>query len=289
MTLFEKKVRRSVRGREEVMHVQSEMASEGHRVSITKLCRWFGISRRTFYYKPKVKEPRIDDKKLYRIKETIEAFPTYGYRRIAFMTGINKKAVQRILKLKGWQVKKRSKGHRPRAAAMPSRTHLPNQRWAIDMTRIWCGNDGYSTLAAVIDTCTREIVGFRLSKSGKAQTAEAALQEDLIYRFGRLMRLENKITLRSDNGLVFTSKSFTKTVKAYNFEREFITPYTPEQNGMIERFFKTIKEECIWHHNFKSLKEANDIIGEWIDFYNRGRKHSALRYKTPVEAFRLAA
>ena len=184
------------------MHVQSEMAREGHTISITKLCSWFGISRRTFYYKPKAKEPKIDDKKLHRIKETIEAFPTYGYRRIAFMTGINKKAVQRILKLKGWQVKKRSKGHCPRAAAMPSRTHLPNQRWAIDMTRVWCGKEEWSTLAAVIDTCTREIVGFRLSKSGKAQTAEAALQEGIIYRFGRLCRVSKPIVLRSDNGLI---------------------------------------------------------------------------------------
>ena len=271
------------------MHVQSEMAREGYTISITKLRSLFGISRRTFYYKPKAKEPKIDEQKLHRIKETIEAFPTYGYRPIAFMTGINKKAVQRILKFKGWQVKKRPKGHRPRAKAMPSKSSMPNERWAIDMTRVWCGSDGYSTLAAVIDTCTREIVGFRLSKSGKATTAEAALQEELIYRFGRLKRLQQPITLRSDNGLVFTSKSFTKTVKDCNFEQEFITPYTPEQNGMIERFFRTIKEECIWHYNFKSLKEANDIIGEWIRFYNQERKHSVLQYKTPSEVFRLAA
>ncbi len=271
------------------MRVQSELALEGCQISITKLCRWFGISRRTFYYKPVQRTPRIDKKRVEKVKEKMEQFPTYGYRRLALLLEMNKKAVQRILQLKGWQVKKRSKGHRPRAKAMESKTPLPNRRWAIDMTRVWCGNDGWSTLAAVIDTCTREIVGFRLSSSGKAKTAEAALQEGLIYRFGKLRKLETPIILRSDNGLVFTSKSFTKTVKNYKFEQEFITPYTPEQNGMIERFFRTIKEECIWHHNFKSLKEDNDIIGNWIRFYNEERKHSALRYKTPVEAFRLAA
>ena len=92
---------------------------------------------------------------------------------------------------------------------MPSKSSMPNERWAIDMTRVWCGSDGWSTLAAVIDTCTREIVGFRLSKSGIAKTAEAALQEGIIYRFRYLQKLNNSITLRSDNGLVFTSKSFT--------------------------------------------------------------------------------
>jgi len=271
------------------MQVQSEMKQEGYHVTISQLSRWFGIPRRTLYYRPRTRKRKLDEERVRKVKEKIKEFPTYGYRRIAFLTGMNKKAVQRILQLKGWQVKKRSKGHRPRAKAMPSRSTMPNTRWAIDMTRVWCGKDHWSTLAAVIDTCTREIVGFRLSKSGKAKTAESALQEGLIYRFGKLQRLQKPITLRSDNGLVFSSRSFTTTVKAYRFEQEFITPYTPEQNGMIERFFRTIKEECIWHYNFKSIKEANETITRWIEFYNRERKHSALQYKTPSEAFRLAA
>ena len=271
------------------MRVQSEMIDEGYKISITKLCKYFGIARRSFYYKPKDRKPKLDSSKVAKVKEKMEEFPTYGYRRLAIVLDMNKKAVQRILQAKGWQVRKRAKGYRPRAQKRKSKSDMPNRRWAIDMTRVWCGIDGWSTLAAVIDTCTREIVGFRLSKSGKASTAEAALQEGLIYRFGKLKRLEIPIILRSDNGLVFSSDSFTKTVKAYNFTQEFITPYTPEQNGMIERFFRTIKEECIWHHNFKSLKEANEIIGKWIDFYNMKRIHSALRYKTPAEVFRLVA
>jgi putative transposase len=112
---------------------------------------------------------------------------------------------------------------------MPSKTQAVNERWAIDMTRVWCGQDGWGTLAAVIDTCNREIVGFRLFSSGKSQTAEAALQEGLVYRFGYLRQLNKPIVLRSDNGLVFSSKSFTKTVKDYNFTQEFITPYTPQR------------------------------------------------------------
>lgn len=169
--------------------VQSEMIQEGKRVTITQVSRWFDIPRRTLYYKPKKRERKVDEVKVSRIKETIEQYPTYGYRRVALLTNINKKAVQRIFQIKGWQVRKRSKGFRPRAKVMPSKTSLPNQRWAIDMTRVWCGKEGWSTLAAVIDTCSREIVGFRLSKSGKSITAESALQEGLIYRFKRLQRL----------------------------------------------------------------------------------------------------
>ncbi len=271
------------------MQVRSEMIKEGYKVGITQLSRWFDIPRRTLYYKTRKRRLKLDPLRVKMVKEAMEKFSSYGYRRLANETGLNKKVVQRILQIKGWQVRKRPKGHRPRAKAMLSRSQYPNQRWAIDMTRVWCKRDGWSTLAAVIDTCTREIVGFRLSASGKASTAEAALQEGLIYRFGKLQRLSVPIMLRSDNGLVFTSRSFTKTVGDYNFKQEFITPYTPEQNGMIERFFRTIKEECIWHYNFTSLKEANNTIAQWIGFYNRERKHSALKYKTPAEVFRLAA
>jgi len=272
-----------------VIEVQSEMKKEGKKVTITQLSRWFEIPRRSLYYKSQKRKPKVDEAKVTKIKAVIEKYPSYGYRRLALLTGINKKAVQRILKLKGWQVRKRAKGFRPRAKVMPSRSSLPNQRWAIDMTRVWCGQDGWATLACVIDTCSREIVGFRVSKSGKATTAESALQDGLIYRFGRLKKLFNPITLRSDNGLVFTSKSFIKTVKDYNFTQEFITPYTPEQNGMIERFFRTIKEECIWHYNFKSLKEANEIITNWIDFYNTQRRHSAINNLTPRGMFQMVA
>ncbi|BDY12618.1 integrase core domain-containing protein [Hydrogenimonas cancrithermarum] len=74
------------------------------------------------------------------------------------------------------------------------------------------------------------------------------------------------IILRSDDGLVFTSRSFAKTVKDYKF-----------------------KQECIWHYNFTSLKETNNIIGNWIRFYNEERRHLALKYRTPAEAYRLAA
>ena len=271
------------------MQIQSIMIKEGYKVSITQLSKWFNIPRRTLYYKPKKRVTKLDQDRVKRVKEKIEQFPTYGYRRLALLTGMNKKAVQRILQIKGWQVKKRTKGFRPRAKAMQSKTIAPNIRWAIDMTRVWCGSDGWSNLSAVIDTCTREILGFRLSKSGKSKTSEAALQEAIIYRFGRLKKLDKSIVIRSDNGLVFSSKSFIKTIKDYNFKQEFITPYTPEQNGMIERFFRTIKEECIWQYNFKSFKEANEIITQWINFYNKKRKHSALGYKTPYDMYKLVA
>jgi len=111
----------------------------------------------------------------------------------------------------------------------------------------------------------------------------------LINRFGSLARLAKPLTIRSENGLVFTSKRFTVTVQRYGLQQEFIQPHTPQQNGMIERLFRTMKEQCIWLTRFESLDEARSVIGRWIDWYNHQRPHQALGMKTPAEMYKLAA
>jgi len=74
------------------------------------------------------------------------------------------------------------------------------------------------------------------------------------------------------------------TVRDYGLRQEFTTPYTPEQNGMIERLFRTLKQECVWLHNFRDLAEAEREIGRWIEKYNTQRPHEALNWLTPAEA-----
>jgi putative transposase len=56
---------------------------------------------------------------------------------------------------------------------------------------------------------------------------------------------------------------------------EFITPYTPEQNGMIERFFRSLKEECVWQHSFVSFEHARRELSAWIRWYNQERPGTA--------------
>jgi len=224
-----------------------------------------------------------------RVKEVIERFPSYGYRRIAAVLGWNRKVVQRICQRKGWQVKKRIKGKRPRAKGLISVVSRPNERWSTDLTRVLCGRDGWCTLAVVLDCATREVLGWRLASQGNAATAEAALEEALIFRFGSLGRVSGKLVLRSDNGLVFTSRRYTATAKAYGLSQEFITPYTPEQNGLVERFIRTLKEECLWQHRFESIEEAREVIRNWIRYYNKERPHQALGYQAPSEAMAIVA
>jgi len=104
-----------------------------------------------------------------RVKLALERFPTYGYRRLACVLGENRKPIQRILQLKNWQVRKRPQGFRPRARSLPSVTTRPDERWATDLTHVWCGKDRRGSLAVIIDCCTREILGWRLSDNGSSK------------------------------------------------------------------------------------------------------------------------
>ena len=71
--------------------------------------------------------------------------------------------------------------------------------------------------------------------------------------------------------------------KHYRLRQEFTTPYTPEQNGIIERFFRTLKEECVWLHNFSDFTHAPREVMSWIHRYNSRRPHSALGYRSPAD------
>ena len=132
-------------------------------------------------------------------------------------------------------------------------------------------------------------MGWHLSRSGKAITAASALEHALINRFGSLGKVPKEFLLRSDNGLVFTSHRYTALVRSYGLRQEFITPHCPQQNGMVERVIRTIKEQCIHRQRFDSIQHQTRAIGDWITFYNHRRPHQALDMKTPAEAFALAA
>jgi putative transposase len=177
------------------------------------------------------------------------------YRKYAM--AVNHKKIHRIVKKNGWQRYKRPYGNRPGVACRTSKC-----------------------LTSIIDCCDRTIVGWNFSCSSKAGGAAGALENALIKH--QIVK-EHGLVICSDNGLVFSSKRFQETISKYCLTQEYITPYTPEQNGMIERFFRSFKEECAWQYNFQSFDEAYNKIADWIDHYNNGRPHSALNYKIPAE------
>ena len=108
-----------------IRRIQQGLLAEGVTVSIAKLCAWFGVPRRTVYYKPTKAAPKVDPRFAEPIKAMIEQEPSFGYRTVAWLLGFNKNTVQRIFQLKGWQVRKRAVGMRPRIEAVPSVATAP--------------------------------------------------------------------------------------------------------------------------------------------------------------------
>lgn len=224
-----------------------------------------------------------------RLKELIALHPTFGYRRLwallRFRDGVQvtQQTVYRLLKRHGWFVHQRNRTPRPRVQGWKSQVETSNTRWAMDVTHIDCGQDGWGHLTAIIDCADREIIGYEFALRGRAREAERAIEAACLARFGTLRPTGPLPIIRSDNGLIFQSRRFRAACRVSRLTQEFITPYTPQQNGLIERFFRSIKEECVWQHTFRSFAEAQPIIEAWIAWYNNERPHQALGYHSPIQ------
>lgn len=178
-----------------------------------------------------------------RVAALIQAYPTFGYCRL-------------------WALLRFREG--PRVQGRQSVAATPNTRWAVDVTHIPCGPDGWAHLTAVVDYHDRAVVGYEFALRGRAQEAERTLEEACLTRFGTVRPRGPTPALRSDNGLIFQSRRFRAACRTSRLRQEFLTPYTPEQNGVIEWFFRSLREECVWHQVFSGYQQACQGIRRWI-------------------------
>lgn len=224
-----------------------------------------------------------------RIAELIRRHPTFGYRRLWALLRLREgaritlKTVYRICALKSWFVHQRSTTPRPRVQGRISQAPHSSERGATNLTLVYCGQGGWAHLAAVIDCHDRELIGYEFALRGRAKEAGRSLEEACLERFGTLRPAGATPTVRSDNGLIYQSRRFRAACRDYRLEQEFITPYPPEQTGIIERFFCSLKEDCVWQHNFVSFEHARGELSAWIRWYNEERPHQARGYRSPRE------
>ena len=139
-----------------------------------------------------------------------------------------------------------------------------------------------------MDCHTGQVLRWPLSRSCKATTAAAALVQALITRHGGLARVPMPFLLRSDNGLVFTSRIYTRLVRSYG-RRHSTTPHCPQQSGVVECLTRSLKEQCVHRHRFERQRHAMRDVADWIQFYDHRRPHQAIGMKTHAEAYDLAA
>jgi putative transposase len=101
---------------------------------------------------------------------------------------------------------------------------------------------------------------------------------------GNLIRQRSRPnTIVSDNGTELTSMAVLKWCQETGVEWHYIQPGKPMQNGFVESFNGSFRDECLNETLFSTLSQARHHITEWKEDYNQNRPHSSLGNLTPNE------
>ena len=87
--------------------------------------------------------------------------------------------------------------------------------------------------------------------------------------------------IQSDNGSSFIAMEFRTVLKQNNLTQKLIRTRTPEQNGIVERANKTMKESLA-PVILTDYEQGRSEISRIIEYYNNNRRHSSLNYLTPI-------
>jgi putative transposase len=258
-------------------------------LSLSRQCRLLTISRSSFYYAPKGESPE-NLALMRRIDELFLKYPFYGSRQMVRQlrregTSVGRHRVRRLMRLMGLEAIYQA----PRTSA-PHPAHRiypyllkglaidrPNQVWCADITYIPVQR-GFLYLVAIMDWATRHVLSWRLSNTMDAGFCVEALQEAL-SRYGR------PEIFNTDQGSQFTSFYFTGALKDAGIAISMDGRGRCMDNIFIERLWRSLKYEAVYLHDLTDGFKAERVIGEWIDFYNTERPHSALAGQTPTEAY----
>ena len=153
-----------------------------------------------------------------------------------------------------------------------------NQAWAADITYIPT-DEGWLYLAAVIDLCSRKVVGWAADDHLRAELPCAALRMALEQR-----RPKGPLLHHSDRGVQYACDEYQALLARQGIECSMSRRGNCYDNAVVESFFGTLKTELIHHHTYATRNKARLALFEYLEvFYNRQRRHSALDYRSPTE------
>lgn len=158
------------------------------------------------------------------------------------------------------------------------RAFRPNEKWLADITYIPTG-EGWLYLAAVMDMCTRKIVGWAMRDHMRTELASSALMMAI-----QRQRPDKGLIHHSDRGSQYAAHDYRAALDKAGLIASMSRKGNCWDNAPMESFFHTIKTEELHHHTFKTKDEAKSIVFKYIEvYYNRHRIHSAIGYLTPEQ------
>jgi len=206
--------------------------------------------------------------------------PLEGYRRLTFMmldadvVAVSPSSVWRVLSQAGllgkWNGKPSKKGT---GFEQPSE---PHQHWHIDVSYINIAGTFYY-LCSVLDGYSRLIVDWDL----RASMTETEIE--IIMEGAKEKYPEAKPRIISDNGPQFIARDFKEFIRISGMTHVRTSPYYPQSNGKIERWYKSLKSECIRPGTPLTPEDAKRLIQQYVDHYNTVRLHSAIGFVTPQD------
>ena len=246
------------------------------------------LNRTSLYYKPRevsaltlLLRRRIDE-----IHTFLPSAGSRGIRDILRLEGIrvNRKAIQHHMQdmaisviYPGPNLSKRNHRHRVYPYLLRNLDIVRNnQVWQTDVTYIRLRN-GWVYLTALIDVQSRMIVDWELST-----TMDSGFILTMLTR--AFARVKPEI-LNSDQGSQYTSDKYIELVKETNVAISMDGRGRATDNAYIERFWRTLKQQEVYLHEYSSPKEARSRIAAFIECYNYFRPHQGLNGKTPGQVY----
>lgn len=257
-------------------------------LSMRHQCELLAIHRSSLYYKP-VEVDRETLVLMNLIDEQYTKTPFYGSRKMTVFLRelgfwVNRKRIQRLMRLMGLEAiypgpntSKPSHEHKVYPYLLKGLEIIrPNQVWATDITYIRLSN-GFVYLVAVLDWRSRYVLAWRLSNSLDSSFCLDALEDS--FQFGR------PEIFNSDQGGQFTSEAFTARLLDQKIQISMDSQGRALDNVFVERLWRSVKYEEVYLKDYQTVREAEEGLRRYFEFYNTERFHQALDYQTPEKVY----
>ena len=264
-------------------------------LSVERMCDLVPVSRAGFY---RYLQPREPDQEEMAVRAAIQEVALqhrrrYGCRRITAELRqrgmrVNRKRVLRIMREDDLLAIRRRKYVQTTDSDcaldvylnLASRMSLngPNQLWVADITYIRLKSE-FVYLAVILDAYSRRVVGWALDRKLRWGLTANALQQAIRQR-----QPQPGLVHHSDQGFQYRVKPYIELLQKHKIISSMSRPANPFDNARCESFIKTLKQEEIYAHCYRDLRDLETHILDFIEnYYNRCRLHSALSYQTPEQ------